>query len=170
MSVTFSAAPLMTAGWVLTCGCPDATQRAPRFGAYDDAVDTWRKATVQPRAALDGCSWPDHCPYNPLLVVGLDADGDVPFVDVCDGAADLLGFLGLRPTDPEDMAGEVDAEAFLGRVLVALACAPADAGRVGSAGRFIDCGRAPGQLNARLGDLHALAQWCSAHRRAVQWG
>ncbi|MEW1639334.1 hypothetical protein AB0469_35430 [Streptomyces sp. NPDC093801] len=75
-------------------------------------------------------------------------------------AARVLEVLGF-----DELAGDADAEDFLGRVLVALALAPVDAGRPSTAeGNFIDCGRTAGYTQRRLDELRELgrATCCSA--------
>jgi hypothetical protein len=84
-------------------------------------------------------------------------------------AAHVLSALGL---DTMDLAGGEPAETFLGRVLMALAVAPADAGvpahTVGSE-RFIDCGRSVGYLQERLSQLHELALSAKEHGCEISW-
>ena len=84
-------------------------------------------------------------------------------------AGRVLGLLGLY--EPE-MCGSIDAESFEGRVLLAQALTPADAGVVaselpGSGARWIDCGRPEGYLQMRLEHLLDFVQ---AHRgETIHW-
>jgi len=89
--------------------------------------------------------------------------------------------------DP-DWCGDLDAQDFLGRVLLALAISPADEGMpshtlqpgddagpllgvVGQGGPTIVQGaRRPGYLQERLTELHSLAQWAVANDAVVMWG
>lgn len=72
--------------------------------------------------------------------------------------------------------GDLPAEDFLGRILVALAVEPSDAGvpaTVDAApGRatFIDCGRPEGYVQERLGHLRELADWAVAHGAKISFG
>ena len=71
-------------------------------------------------------------------------------------------------------AGEMDAQEFLGRVLLALALEPEDAGipphEVPTGGpRLIECGRREGYLQERLGHLHDLAQHAIRVGKPVQF-
>ncbi|TQK49869.1 hypothetical protein FBY35_0145 [Streptomyces sp. SLBN-118] len=67
--------------------------------------------------------------------------------------------------------GDEDARLFLGRVLLALALNPEDAGRPAVVdGRFTDCGRAPGYVQSRLNELRELAQYAHARGLRVTWG
>lgn len=98
----------------------------------------------------------------------------------------VLATLGLPGTDDHgDAYGDEPAEVFLGRVLMAIAVAPADAGvpatvrhvddGFGGAplltadGRWHDLGRRPGYTDRKLAELRALAQWCAAHGHQVAW-
>ncbi|THA53269.1 hypothetical protein E6R62_19470 [Streptomyces sp. A1136] len=81
-------------------------------------------------------------------------------------AARVLGVLGY-----EELAGDAEADDFLGRVLVALALVPVDAGRPATAeGRFVDCGRRAGYIQERLEELRALAEEARAQGLPVYWG
>jgi hypothetical protein len=75
------------------------------------------------------------------------------------------------PLRPPAMWGTADADDFLGRVLMALGCAPEDEGRPAiTEGRIIYGGREPGYLHARLAELHALAEEARTLGRRVTWG
>lgn len=89
--------------------------------------------------------------------------------------------------DP-DWCGDMAAEDFLGRVLMALAISPADEGMpshtlqpgddagvlfgtVREGGPTIIAGaRRPGYLQERLAELHELALWAVANDAVVMWG
>lgn len=78
--------------------------------------------------------------------------------------------------EAEGWCGSLPAEDFLGRVLVALAIEPADAGRPATVdaapGRatFIDCGRPEGYVEERLGWLRELADWAVANGAEISFG
>ena len=88
---------------------------------------------------------------------GIDSEINLSNVN----AARVLETLGY---DLGDLTGEDTAGAFLGRVLVALAITPVDAGvpsTVSGGGNgltWIDCGRREGYLQERLVQLHELAE------------
>ncbi|WP_070016928.1 hypothetical protein [Streptomyces nanshensis] len=74
------------------------------------------------------------------------------------------------PIPAVDAYGQLPAGDFLGRVLIALALTPQDAGREGYwTGRHFRGGRTAGHLQLRLHELHALALWCAEHGREVAW-
>ena len=88
---------------------------------------------------------------------------------------DALGF--AEDVAAGDLCGSVPAQDFLGRVLTGFGLAPTDPGRpatedIGEHGaRFIDCGRAPGYVQDRLGQLQALAEAAVADPQVViTWG
>ncbi|MCZ0983988.1 hypothetical protein O1L60_45320 [Streptomyces diastatochromogenes] len=61
MTVTFTAALRPPAGFVVGCGCPEATARAPRFGAFQDAQEAADRANAAP--ARDARSPAARCPW-----------------------------------------------------------------------------------------------------------
>lgn len=83
-------------------------------------------------------------------------------------AAVVCAALGID-LDKLGWCGSMPAEDFLGRVLVALAVNPSDAGRPATVdaapGRatFVDCGRPEGYVEERLGQLRELADWAVAN-------
>lgn len=80
-----------------------------------------------------------------------------------------------RAPDPisagNDLEGECDSTDLLGRVDLALALCPPDAGVPGYAldSRTIDCGRRPGWLQDRLAALREIAVYAGARGRRVDW-
>ncbi|MEU5431380.1 hypothetical protein AB0H73_38055 [Streptomyces olivoreticuli] len=164
MSLTFTAEYRGAVAYVVTCGCGPATDRAPRYGSYDDAAAAAQETSgAHARAPLPGCGMPGECPQYPLYAEGIDPDGAVPEVGVHgDNARCLLVLLGLSGPDHHGSP----AGAFLGRVLTALALMPG----TGSAPETPGPGLGVGHLHRRLLDLHDLAQWCARHGRAVSWG
>lgn len=82
-------------------------------------------------------------------------------------AAVVCAALGID-LDELGWCGSLPARDFLGRILIALAVNPSDAGRPATVdaapGRatFIDCGRPEGYVEERLGWLRALADWAVA--------
>lgn len=89
-------------------------------------------------------------------------------------AARVCASLGID-LEAEGWCGGMPAEDFLGRVLLALAIEPEDAGvpvTVDSApgrGTFVDCGRAEGYLQERLGQLRELADWAVANKAEISF-
>jgi hypothetical protein len=80
----------------------------------------------------------------------------------------LLEALGF--TDDE-LYGELNGELFLGRILLAEAVSPVDAGRpTVRTGNFVECGRDEGYLQHRLAQLRTLAEWAHLHGATITWG
>ncbi|TQE33046.1 hypothetical protein [Streptomyces ipomoeae] len=106
MGITFTAEHRPPVGHVVSCGCPDAILRAPRFGAWHDALAAADRANAAPEARLPlpGCEMPDICVGYPLDAYGVDPDGTVPWVDLSSANAplvlDALGF----PLEADDDA------------------------------------------------------------------
>lgn len=91
-----------------------------------------------------------------------------PSVNVSNvNAGHLLGVLGL---DCPDLCGTIGGFDLLGRVLVAVAVNPCDAGvPVTQTGVMVDCGRCPGYTDDRLDDLHSIAEWAIEHGVVVSF-
>lgn len=116
----------------------------------------------------------------PGLDPGIDADGHWephPLeVNMSNrNAASVAASLGIE-LDP-DWCGQMAPADFLGRVLMALAIAPADEGmpshelpRSPGQARWIEGARPQGYLQERLGQLHALATWALGHDSPIIWG
>lgn len=108
---------------------------------------------------------------NALFILGLLGYVDTMGADV-EYLADTEHTPELVPECPE-IAGEDTAEAFLGRVVMALALAPEDAGvpayTVGGGTNVIDCGRRPGYSQDVLTLLHDLAEIAHDHNWPVRW-
>ncbi|MDG4792066.1 hypothetical protein O7626_40330 [Micromonospora sp. WMMD1102] len=95
-----------------------------------------------------------------------------PTVNMANGnAAQVLDLLGLT----NDGCGELAAEDFLGRVLLAQALS--DVATDDTRGlpariegtNWIDCGRRPGYLAERLTQLHEIASWARERNAVVMW-
>jgi GAF domain-containing protein len=142
-------------------------------------------APIRPRPEVPGIDAPDEAWdawYEALEAL------DGPSVNVSNtNAAHLLALLGLTPAgtsterpdpfDCGDLSGALPADEFLGRVLIALAVNPADAGipstseggpGTGTA-EVIDCGRRPGYSDERLDQLRTLAEAARDAGREVVW-
>lgn len=173
MSVTFGTAIDPTAPVVWFIECADGLRRDAWEGSWDEAGD---RVEAHPFGCLD-----ENCrEYGASLTTVHDG----PEVNVSNANARLvLEALGLPF---EDGSGGLDAEDFLGRVLMALAVAPADAGvpqhrlvpgestifgTVTEHGAtFIDCGRREGYLQERLVQLEEVARHAIGKGREVSWG
>lgn len=88
-------------------------------------------------------------------------------------AATIAATLGID-LDAGGWAGEMEARDFQGRILLALAIEPSDEGvpaheLPGPGARWIECGRRPGYVQERLGQLHELAQWAVDHGALIWW-
>ncbi|WP_206663661.1 hypothetical protein [Prescottella subtropica] len=168
MSITFAPEMAPVIGFRLT------DHLGGRSGLIADHVDATAQLVALNASGdvLPGCTDPESARYYGAGIESVTADGDdAPEVNMSNtNAVMLLDLLGL---DTEGF-GDCPADDFLGRVLVASALSPADEGvpahAVGGNPRMIDCGRRPGYIQERLGDLHRLAAWAVENGRTVQWG
>jgi hypothetical protein len=82
----------------------------------------------------------------------------------------VISALGFTPDERGDDYGVCGPTDFRGRVLMAMALSPADAGVPATSDRNRhDMGRREGYLEGKLAELLAHAEWCAANRYRVQW-
>lgn len=159
MSVTVQpeSHPADLLGWGVECGCGSTATGALAHTA--DRASGWLRTY--------GWCGADVCAHEYAVVVPVTIP--FPWVNMANGnACRVLGELGYP--DEAVAFGDDTAQGFLGRVLLALAVVPADEGVPAVAdGNMVDCGRRPGYLQDRLGDLHRVALWCRDHERRVVW-
>jgi hypothetical protein len=160
MSVTFS--PEFVDG-PHQIGCP--CNGAAPVGQYPDYRSAYQAAVA---GARNGCKNP-YCEFFAIVEVNAAPDVNVSNHN----AAEILDVLGIRVGDrfEDRCAGSMSGEDFLGRVLVALAVAPVDAGvpavRVGN---FVECGRPEGYAQVQLGALRTVAQYAADRKLQLVWG
>lgn len=102
---------------------------------------------------------------------------DGPEVNMANGnAAYMAGLLGIERDEDGCLFGEMDAEDFLGRVVLARGLSVGDPGvpqtetRGERGALFIDCGRHEGYADQRLIDLEEVAHYAVDHAATVAWG
>lgn len=160
MSVTFSP-EFVDGPHRIGCACGSA---AP-VGEYPDRRSAYDAAVAGVRAA---CSDP-YCEFFRLVEANA-----APEINVSNSnAAELLDVLGIAVGEDfsDRCAGSLPGEDFLGRVLIALAVAPADAGVPAVRdGNVISCGRSEGYVQDRLGSLREVAEHAAARGLLVVWG
>lgn len=170
MSTTFYAEISTIVGHRVHCNCEDVAGET--YGDYQDAGDRL-VALRESQEHLDGCTDEDCLYYGPYIEALEESPS--PSINVSSmNARALLDVLGITREECPDLVGGEDPEAFLGRVLMAQAVAPADAGipateAAGPGARFIDCGRDEGYIDERLAQLRSLANFCVAEGRDVVW-
>lgn len=170
MSVSFTAEMSEIIGYSFTCG-HDNGRTEHRFGAYKDA----ESFLVAELAANGGTGHlaicgDEDCQYQRMHIEVLESDPS-PVVNVTKtNAVLLLGLLGL---DSEDN-GPLEPGNFMGRVLMAQAVNPSDAGVPATESTeggvlLINCGRREGYAEDRLADLHELAEFAVRTGRDIYW-
>lgn len=175
MSIDFTT----DSGSVLGYAVTDRSGGQEKFATYDAAVQ--RLVAVRDRGAILNGSQPSGDEYRDMYDVhdpSIDVlvDDPAPVVNMCNRNAWFVGAaLGITPIDGE-LSGSTTPIDFLGRVLLAQAISPADAGtpayaHPGTGGRFIEGDRPTAYLQDRLDQLRDLAEWAIAHGRdSIWWG
>lgn len=144
-------------------------------------------------AALPGCpllrEWGDRFSGIPLVVPAGDDFTERPQVSMSTTHAvavlTVLGYLSDHAPDDvdfdlldrplptsgvPDLSGQATPSELRGRILLAQALTPSDAGRpVTVAGAVVDGGRRVGYLDDMLIRLADLADWSEAHARIIVW-
>lgn len=177
MSITFGTELSPIEGFAFTCG-HDNGLTGHRFGTYDDARAFLQaeKDTHGHTGGLAICG-DDYCAFGLMSIQPIESD-PAPDLNVSNtNAMHLLELLGLPSEQDEwgSLSGATSAEDFLGRVLLAQAVSPADAGvaatsEVGEGGAtLIDMGRPAGYSEDRLTSLRELADFAVDRGRTVQW-
>lgn len=178
MSVTFDTSLSPISGFAFTCGHENGVTEH-RFGAYEDA-----RAFLQVEMDTHGytgglavCGDEDYCGFGQMFIHPIESD-PAPSLNVSNANArhllDLLGFSSESDQDG-DLSGSTTAEDFLGRVLLAQAVNPADAGvpvleETGQGGMtLVKMGRRVGYSEDRLESLRELADFAVSRGRAIQW-
>lgn len=152
--------------------------RAPElFDDRDDAVEAMCAAESAGRV-LPGCTDPvGITSMGGFFIDAVTSDLDqAPSINVSNiNAVSVLELLGFAHDGEVDLVGSCDAEEFEGRVLTALALAPADAGApayeaAGAGGAtIVECGRRPGYHQDVLGRIYEIAAWARAWQRHLVW-
>lgn len=179
MAVDFTAEMSAITAFAFTCG-HDNGMTEHRFGTYDDAAAFLlaEMATNPTTGHLAVCGDED-CAYQTMLITGIE-EAPAPRINVADrNGMHLLDLLGIESEGDDEFGyqpfGSMSGEDFLGRVLMAQAIAPADAGRPAVEHRseggmtVIEGGRREGYSEDRLTELRELAEFSIATGRKVQW-
>ena len=186
MSVTFHAEFVGTDHFTVTCVNCRATTGP--FATLEDTED-FILAVRAGNATFPGCQREEgECDWA-MFSQPHEAGGDLPEVNIANGnAMDVLDVLGIdyryEPTADEaeydmlglagvELCGAMDAQDFLGRVLMGLAVSPESAevpahAAVG-APNIIRGYREAGYVQRILAGLHEVAQAAAAHNRQVTW-
>jgi hypothetical protein len=178
MSITFGTTLSEITGFAFACGHENGLT-AHRFETYDEARRVLQAEydTHGYTGGLAVCGDVEYCAYGMMSIQAVEADPS-PEVNVSNtNAMHLLGLLGFPSQADEDgsLCGSTTAEDFLGRVLLAQAINPSDAGvpvttEVGRGGAtMVRMGRRAGYSDDRLTSLRELADFAVDRGRDVQW-
>lgn len=173
MSISFTTAMSDITAHTFTCG-HDNGRTAHRFGSYQDA-ESFLIAELEARGNtghLSVCG-DEFCQQSRMFIQALEAD-PAPVVNMAnDNARHILEVLGY---DPREDFGSATPEDFAGRVLMAVAVNPSDAGTATvedcEEGKLsvINCGRPEGYTDDRLAELRGLVEFATRTGRSIQWG
>lgn len=178
MSVTFSPSMAPIKGWNLECPCGATYREADDlFSSYDELLLVLQEQRVC-RDLYEGCD-EDCLPYD-VYSKAVEEGDEAPQVNMANSnARSLLEVLGLCKDGDEweDVCcGSLEAEDFLGRVLMAEAVAPISPERPtyqetnGRGPAIIMGGREEGYVQNRLASLREVAEFAQAQGRTVIWG
>lgn len=166
-------------GWDLKCVCGARflTPGQELFSSYEAAIE----ALIEVKASNKGfkdCA-DDDCFIYGIFTHAVEEGEESPKVNMSnDNSVSVLSALGLMAdTDTfEDVCcGSVQADDFLGRILMALAVAPESAERPTivtaneNSATLIECGRPAGYVQDRLQGLLRVAEFCRRNGRDVVW-
>lgn len=169
MSVSFGPAFCeLGAEWVVVCSC-GSVRNSEVYGSREElrgVLDTMYKNGVRSKCediycVSDGLGWIQKTVEDPEVSLS-NAN-----------AATLLDVLGIKVGEDfsERCTGVLDANDFLGRILVARALSPVDAGVPAfQEGNMIDCGRVEGYVDTRLAELESVAIWSRERNLQIVWG
>ena len=151
---------------VIECGCGE--WRSAAFASHAEAY-----SALSARSVVSGCG-DDYClAMGDLFVVPETADPEVNMANL--NAQDVFPLLGID-LEESDWCGSMPADDFKGRVLLALALAPEDAGReaepIGHAvlGIGIRAAREVGYTQTRLTMMLEVADLAIERGTEVCWG
>lgn len=176
MSVTFEATLSAISAHALTCGHDNGVTEH-RWGSYADAAEFLRNELDEHGGTghLAVCGDED-CQYQRMFTHAIEVDPSPEVNLTTTNSLHLLGLLGIEAEDGEHPVGSMPAQDFLGRVLIAQAVNPVDAGQpvtestAESGMKIIDCGRNEGYSDHRLAELREIAEFGLDRGRDIQWG
>lgn len=160
MSVTFfPTTDFNTTLFAIACSCNDARL----VGAFTYAA---AYASIQGDNFVTPSCGDEFCSAYPASIIEFTP---VVHLNVTSSNAKmLLDTLGVVETG--DLTGEMDAEDFLGRILIALGVNPTDAGVPATRDGFWNTmGRNEGYTDARLLELEEVARYAVDNKLTVSW-
>ena len=158
MTITFSV-QVEPDAWAISCACGDVNY-VTSYASYDDARNAF-DVGVRVSCGDDYCS-ADHCYIIPAFVGELPPEVNMSNVN----AEYIIGLLGIE----FDSCGSISGTDLMGRVLMAQAVSPSDAGiPVIQTGIVVDMGRAAGYGDERLLQMEDVARFSIDHNLLVVW-
>jgi hypothetical protein len=161
MSVTFAPEFVAETLYTISCSCGKTVSPIifPSHGA------AYKAAMLEKTVPVPVCD-DEFCNIYPVSLITVNDIAEVNMSNV--NAVALLNVLGF--TDVEDLTGSINAEDFLGRVLMASAVNPSDAGLpTVTEGMVTFCGREEGYIDNRLSELRVVADYAIERNLKVVW-
>ncbi len=146
--------------------CHENLERLASFGPFASRDDA-NVAIAEHQGSCTECSV-----YRPFVEVMTDVD-DIPEVNVSNTNARMI--LSIAGLDEEELFGSMEADEFLGYIMVSLAqerdhSPVAPLTYAGQGPTIIDCGLPAGYTEQRLGELADLAIQAKNKGRRIVWG
>lgn len=163
MSVTFTSEYVAEASFGVSCSCGEA-ESATVFPNHEAA---YAAAIVEKTVVMPFCS-DALCNLYPVRFFMVT---DVPEVSLNPAnARTVMDVLGMEVDETGDNCGSMNAEDFLGRILLASAINPSDEGTMAFGDEKMTFGSRPvGYMEARLNDLRTVADYAIAKNLEVVW-
>lgn len=165
MSVTFYTEPTNTQVRI-ACACGEVASNTV-FASHQEAYRALHieKTATVPQCGDAYCAADRSVTYLPLE--------ETPEVNVSNtNASAIFDILGIKVGEEfeERCVGEMAADEFQGRVLIAAGLQPVDAGIPAiQEGNQVFCGRPEGYLNSRIEELRAVADYATANGSPIRW-
>lgn len=161
MSVTFAPEFVAETPYTMSCSCGKTVSSI----VFPSHAAAYKAAFVEKTVTVPVCD-DDFCNMYSVNLVTVEDIAEVNVSNV--NAVTILNVLGF--TEDSELSGSMNAEDFLGRILVASAINPSDAGLPAvTEGMVTFCGREEGYVEDRLAELRTVADYAIAHKLEVVW-
>jgi hypothetical protein len=167
MSVTFYAEPSKTVGFDVICVCGNKKGLCEPYNVVSEILFTLRATGERLVGCDEDCEMFDY--FSRAITVGPESE-ELNMANM--NARDILEVLAI---EADELAGSMNADDFLGRVLIAEAIAPESAEKLvetyslEDGATIVECGRPAGYVQEKLSALREIAEFAVAHKRKVLW-
>lgn len=160
MSVTFRIeSPSTSLLWETTCSCREAT---------GETYPTFELALAAIANGVTVACGDEFCAQFPINVDVVDSTENVNVSNF--NAREILSSLDIVSEEDDELVGTIDADDFMGRVLLAAGLSVGDPGMPATTqGAMVYCGRSEGYLDDRYAELLKLATAAKKQGSKVAW-